>query len=137
MKPGFLYLDTRTYVPYNEVIMKQAALIVLLSMVGFAVALVVIIADRLSAEEVALLAGVVCGVGVAVPLGVMAGAAVAGRRRRDQPAASLPVIYVSQPPQPTVVGSSLAQTRLPRLQSAAPVARPLNIIGQSGFDADE
>jgi hypothetical protein len=117
--------------------MKQASLIVILSVVGFAVALVVFIAGRLSAEEVALLAGVVCGVGVAVPLGVMAGAAVAARRRRDQPAASLPVIYVSQPPQPTVVGSSPTRARLPQLQPAAPAARPLNIIGQNGFDADE
>jgi hypothetical protein len=117
--------------------MKQASLIVLLSVVGFAVALMMFIANRLSAEEVALLAGVVCGIGVAVPLGVMVGAAVASRRQRDQPAAALPVIYVTQPPQPTVVGQQPARPMLPQLQPAAPAARPLNIIGQNGFDADE
>ncbi len=117
--------------------MKQALLIVTLSVVGFAAALVVFIANRLNAEEVALLAGVVCGIGVAVPVGVVVGGLVAGRRRRDQPAASLPVIYVTRPPQPTVVGSQPISARLPQPRSAAPAARPLNIIGQTGFDVDE
>ena len=117
--------------------MKQTWLIIVLSAVGFAVALVVFIASRLSAEEVALLAGVVCGIGVAVPVGVVVGGVVAGRRRRDQPATSLPVIYVTQPPQPTVVGSQPISARLPQPRSAAPAARPLNIIGQNGFDVDE
>ena len=47
--------------------MKQIALIVTLSVVGFVAALVALIASRLTTDEVALLAGVVCGVGVAVP----------------------------------------------------------------------
>jgi hypothetical protein len=117
--------------------MKQTWLIVMLSAVGFAVALVVFIADRLSAEEVALLAGVVCGVGVAVPLGVIVGAAVAAWRRRDLSMTPLPVIYVTQPPQPTVVGLPPAGARLPLPRSSPSAARHLNIIGQNGFDADE
>jgi hypothetical protein len=117
--------------------MKQIAMIIMLSVVGFAVALVVLIASRLSAEAVALLAGVVCGVGVAVPVGVVAGTALAGQRRRDHPAASLPVIYVTQPLQPTVVGSQPIGARLPQPQSASPAAGSLNIIGQNAFDADK
>jgi hypothetical protein len=117
--------------------MKQASLIVMLSVVGFAMALVIFIAGRLSAEEVALLAGVVCGAGLAVPLGVMAGAAIAARRRRDQPAASLPVIYVNQPPQPMIVGSPSVRSRWLPPRSAAPAVRPLTIIGQTDFDVDE
>jgi hypothetical protein len=116
--------------------MKQVSLIVMLTVVGFAVTLVAFIASRLRAEEVALLAGVMCGIGVAVPVGVVVGGLVAARRR-DQPAASLPVIYVTRPPQPTVVGSQPIGARLPQPRSAAPAARPLNIIGQNGFDADE
>ncbi len=117
--------------------MKQIALIVMLSVVGFAAVLAVFIADRLNAEEVALLAGVVIGVGVAVPLGVLAGAVLAGRRRRDQPTAALPAIYITQPPQPMVVGSPPSGTRLPQPQPASPADRVLNIIGQNAFDADQ
>ena len=117
--------------------MKQIALIVMLSIVGFAVALVVFIADRLTTEEVALLAGVVCGIGVAVPVGVMAGAALAGRRQRDQSAAVLPAIYITQPPQPTVVGLPPGSARLPQSQLTSPAARALNIIGQNAFDVDK
>ncbi|MBI5566299.1 MAG: hypothetical protein HY870_15480 [Chloroflexi bacterium] len=117
--------------------MKQITLIVVLSVVGFAAALAAFIAGRLNAEEVALLSGVVCGIGVAVPFGVMAGTVLAGRRRRDLPATSLPVIYVTQPPQPTVVGSQPIGARLPPPQPAAPAARALNIIGQNAFDADK
>lgn len=113
--------------------MKQIALIVTLSVAGFAAAFVALIASRLTTEEVALLAGVVCGVGVAVPLGVLGGVAMAGRRR-DRSAAALPVIYVTQPPKPTVLGSQSGTANLP---APRPVARPLNIIGQSAFDVDE
>ncbi len=113
--------------------MKQIALIVTLSVVGFVAALVALIASRLTTDEVALLAGVVCGVGVAVPLGVLGGAAMAGRRR-DRSAAALPVIYVTQPPKPTVLGAQSGAANLPQPRSAA---RALNIIGQSAFDADE
>lgn len=113
--------------------MKQIALIVTLSVVGFAAAFAALIASRLTTEEVALLAGVVCGVGVAVPVGVLGGAVVAGRRR-DRSAAVLPVIYVTQPPRPTVLGSQPGAANLPQPR---PVARPLNIIGQSAFDVDD
>ena len=115
--------------------MKQIALIVMLSVVGFAVVLAVFIADRLTAEEVALLAGVVCGIGVAVPLGMMAGATLADRRRRDQSAAVLPAIYIPQPPQPMVVGSPPSSASLSQPKSPAP--RVLNIIGQNALDADK
>jgi len=117
--------------------MKQIALIVTLSMVGFAVALIGFIANRLSAEEVAVLAGVVCGVGVAVPVGVTVGAALAKRQRRDRPTATLPAIYVTQLPQPTVVGSQPSGARLPPPQATLPAARVLNIIGQNAFDVDK
>ncbi len=92
--------------------MKQVTLIVMLAMVGFAAALVAFIASRLTAEEVALLAGVMCGIGVAVPLGVAAGAAIAARRRHDRISLALPVIYVAQPPAPAVVGLPLPQASL-------------------------
>lgn len=114
--------------------MKQVSLIIMLTVVGFAVALVVYLAGRLSAEEVALLGGVVCGIGVAVPLGVLVGAVVAAGRRRNEPAASLPVIYVTRPPHPTVVGSPPTSAQLPLPRAAA---RPLNIIGQNSFDAEQ
>lgn len=117
--------------------MKQIALIVLLSSVGFAAALIGFIANRLSAEEVAVLAGVVCGVGVAVPVGVMVGAALAKRQRRDRSTATLPALYVTQLPQPTVMGSQPDGASRPQFQSTLPAARTLNIIGQNAFDVDK
>ncbi len=119
--------------------MKQTALIIMLSVVGFAVALAVFIANRLAAEEVALLAGVVCGISAAIPLGLLAGAAMGLRRGRDQSAATaLPVIYVSQPPQPNVVGvPRTLDSVVPTSRLTTPAARPLNIIGQNEFDPDK
>jgi hypothetical protein len=136
MKPGFLYLDNRTYVSYNASIMKQVALIGMLAVVSFAVALVAFIASQLSMAEVALLAGMMCGIGLAVPLGVTAGAAIAARRRRERISPALPVIYVAQPPASTVAGSQLPQVRLPQPGLSVSADRPLNIIGQTGFDSE-
>ncbi|HZY40798.1 MAG TPA: hypothetical protein VFF59_02260 [Anaerolineae bacterium] len=116
--------------------MKQATLIAMLAMIGFALALVVFIASHLSEEEIALLAGAACGIGLAVPLGVAIGAACSARRRSDRAGGLPPVIYVAQPMRPAVVGA-LAALPTPQPRLTAPTARPLNIIGQSGFDAEQ
>lgn len=118
--------------------MKQIALIVMLSAVGFAVVLAVFIADRLTAEEVALLAGVVCGIGVAVPLGVMAGAAwpVGGgtnNRRRSCPRFTSPS-HRNRPSWGCRPSTRVCRNpRRPRPKSSTSLARmPLMPINKAG-----
>ena len=53
--------------------MKQASAIVTLSFVGFAIALAAFIGSRLSEQAVALLAGTICGMMLALPIGAAIG----------------------------------------------------------------
>jgi hypothetical protein len=108
--------------------MKNAATIVSLALILFAIALAVMIGSRLSEQEIALLAGMACGVGIAIPLGAAIGVFAAGQRRRDRDAAPPPIIYM-QPQPPSSVPS------LPNTYALPP--RSFNVIGDSGFEEEK
>jgi len=107
--------------------MKNAATIVSLALILFAIALAVMIGSRLSEQEIALLAGMACGVGIAIPLGAAIGVFAAGQRRHDRDAAPPPIIYMQ--PQPPSVPS------LPNTYALPP--RSFNVIGDSGFEEEK
>jgi hypothetical protein len=111
--------------------MKHASLVVSLAIIGFAITFAVLLGSRLDDQEVALLAGIACGVGVAVPLGIALGMYVVAPRHheRDTPAAPS-IIYLPQPPASSQPGSA---PYLPPVRvTSAP--RSFNIIGNSGLD---
>jgi hypothetical protein len=107
--------------------MKNASLIVFLALVGFVITLAVIIGSRLSDQQIALLAGTACGVGIAIPLGIVIGAFVAAQRQRDR-GAPPPIIYMTPPPTPTSTMPQLPARIIP------PPSRSFNVIGDSEFD---
>ena len=80
--------------------MKQASAIVTLSVVGFAIALAAFISSRLSEQAVALLAGTICGMMLALPIGAAIGWFAKGHQRPDRAleASSPTVIVTPQPP---------------------------------------
>ncbi len=113
--------------------MKQTALIVTLGVVGFAVALAMFIASRLSSEQIALIAGGACGLGVAVPLSVAIGVAINARRRHERETSTPPaVIYMTAPPPP----ANLPAARwTPSIEPPTETPRrSFSIIGNSGFE---
>lgn len=121
--------------------MKQATLIILLAVVGFAVAFAMFVVGRLNQEQVALLAGVACGVGVAVPLGIAIGLVVNRRRREREVNAPSHIIYVTPPAAPPPPQSSLMSTGWstsiePPASVAAP-RRSFNVIGNSDFEEEK
>jgi hypothetical protein len=81
--------------------MKQATFITGLSCVGFAVGLAAFIGSRLSEQAIALMAGAVFGMLVALPIGALIGWAVKGSRSIERN---------SVPPQPMVI---MTQPQLP------------------------
>ncbi len=106
--------------------MKNASTIIFLALVGFAITLAVIIGSRLNDQQVALLAGAACGVGVAIPLGIVIGAFAATQRQRGREAPP-PIIYVTSPSAPT--------SNAPLLPARSmPPSRSFNVIGDSEFD---
>ena len=113
--------------------MKQATLIIGLSVVGFAVAFGALIASRLSQEQVALLVGVTCGVGLGGAAGVAIGWAAATRRRAPE-APSPHIIYMTAP---TVPSTQPATRWLPQGEPTATITpRTFNVIGNSGFEEE-
>jgi hypothetical protein len=81
--------------------MKQATFITGLSCVGFAVGLAAFIGSRLSEQAIALMAGAVFGMLVALPIGALIGWAVKGSRsiERNSPP-SQPMVIMAQPQLP-------------------------------------
>lgn len=108
--------------------MKNAATIVSLALILFAIALAVMIGSRLSEQEIALLAGMACGVGIAIPLGVAIGVFAAGQRRRDREASPPPIVYLQPQPPPRVPS-------LPNTYALPP--RSFNVIGDCGFEEEK
>jgi hypothetical protein len=107
--------------------MKNASTIVFLALVGFVITLAVIIGSRLSDQQVALLAGLACGAGVAIPLGIVIGAFDAAQRQHGREAPP-PIIYVTPP------ATSASNVPLLAARSTPPPSRSFNVIGDSGFD---
>jgi hypothetical protein len=104
-----------------------------LLLAGFAVTLAVLIVNRLSDQQVAVLTGAVCGAGLALPLGLALGAYAAASRpaRRPEPPAP-PIIYMASPPAPITPVSPPRSIELG--DYPAPTRRSFNVIGDSGFD---
>lgn len=115
--------------------MKRASIFLGLAVAGFSIALGLHIASRLSAEETALLTGLLCGVGVAGPLGAALGAAIMAQRRRAAPDTTAP-----HPVWPPPVSAPPATLPLPRTashQTPTPTgSRLVNIIGENGLDEE-
>jgi hypothetical protein len=114
---------------------RASVVIVALAITGFAVTLAVMIVNRLSDQQVAVLTGAVCGAGLALPLGLALGATAAANRatrRPEQPAP--PIIYMTPPPPPVAPPAPPRSIELGNYP--APARRSFNIIGESDFDEE-
>ena len=81
--------------------MKQATFITGLSCVGFAVGLAAFIGSRLSEQAIALMAGALFGLIVALPIGALIGWAAKGSRSIERSSApSQPMVIMTQPQLP-------------------------------------
>ncbi len=89
--------------------MKQATAIIALSLIGFAIALAAFIGSRLSEQAIALLAGTFCGVGAALPIGVVIGWYIKSHRASDHASAPAQPMVILAPPQPPQTASMLNQ----------------------------
>jgi len=114
---------------------RSSAAIGALALVGFAATLAVMIVNRLSDQQVAVLTGVVCGAGLALPLGLALGAyAAASRPTRRPEQSSPPIIYLTPPPAP--VAPAAPPRSIERPAYPAPARRSFNVIGESDFDEE-
>ena len=117
--------------------MKWAPWIAALTLIGFVVTATILIVNRLSDREIALIVGAVCGAGAATPLGVALGMALAGQRHRDRelrlPPAPPTVVY-TPPAFPQAAGPSYPSG--PANAPALP-RRSYNVIGGQGGEEDD
>jgi len=109
---------------------------------GFAVTLALIVANRLSDESLAVLAGAVCGVGAAIPTSMLIIAVSRRRDREREPRGQRPVAQGAYPPVVVVTppggqGRSGGWDALPPSafpSSQAPVDRRFTVVGGSSAD---
>jgi len=106
-------------------------LFVALVAVAFAVALAVMISNRLSDESLAVLAGAVCGVGAAIPTSLLV---VAIARRREEPRSTQPAVPQGMVPPVIVVAPPAAQPwpdgwNPASLSWRAPIQRQFTVVG--------
>jgi len=80
--------------------MNKAAMIIGIAFIGFFVVLAGFIGSRLNEQTVTMLAGLTCGVGVAMPIGAAVGWYFQGRRSNDRVTAQ-PMMIVTQPQPPS------------------------------------
>ena len=101
-------------------------MIISVAFISFMIVLGVSIGSRLDQTTVTLLMGSICGIGVALPIGIGFGLFIGDRRRHEVPSPPQPIVIMQPPPPPP------APITAPLLQSAyppAPPARSFNIIG--------
>lgn len=106
--------------------MNRFLMIISLAFIGFVIVLGISIGSRLDQTTVTLLMGSICGIGVALPIGIVFGLFIGDRRRHELPSPPQPIVILQPPPPPP------APMTAPLLQasySPAPPARPFNIIG--------
>ncbi len=102
--------------------MKQATFIAGLSCIGFAVGLAAFIGSRLSEQAIALMAGAIFGMLVALPIGALIGWAVKGSRPIERNTApAQPMVIMTQPQLPTA-SPYISAAGHPGWQQAYPVA---------------
>jgi hypothetical protein len=107
-------------------------MIISMAFIGFVIVLGASIGSRLDQLTVTLLMGSTCGIGVALPIGIIVGIYLGDRRRREPPAPPQPIVIMHQPQQPP------ASINPPLFQSpyrTAPQSRSFNIIGESNDEA--
>jgi hypothetical protein len=114
--------------------MKQASAIVTLSFVGFAIALAAFIGSRLSEQAIALLAGTICGMVLALPIGAAIGWFAKSHRPSER--ADSPPMMIVTPTQPYAAVSTNQTWRGaypigPTVPQLAP--RKYNTIGGEEF----
>lgn len=123
---------------------RSSGLVIALALIGFAVTLAVMIANRLSDQQVALLTGVICGAGLALPLGIAIGAVVASGRHPLRsaltsppvsPPASPPIIYMT-PPSPAPYTPAAPLRAIEMIERSEPPRRSFKVIGDGDFDDD-
>jgi len=102
--------------------MKQATFITGLSCVGFAVGLAAFIGSRLSEQAIALMAGAIFGMLVALPIGALIGWAVKGSRSIERSTTpSQPMVIMTQPQLPAA-SPYISAAGHPGWQQSYPVA---------------
>jgi hypothetical protein len=101
--------------------MKQATLIAGLSCVGFSVGLAAFIGSRLSEQAIALMAGALFGMIVALPIGGLVGWAVKGSRSIERTPSAQPMVIMTQPQLPAP-SPYMTTSVNPAWQGAYPVA---------------
>jgi hypothetical protein len=108
--------------------MKQATFITGLSCVGFAVGLAAFIGSRLSEQEIALMAGALFGLIVALPIGALIGWAAKGSRSIERSSVpSQPMVIMTQPQLPAAAqygaaAQYMAASVNPAWHTAYPIA---------------
>ena len=80
--------------------MKQATVIIALSCIAFAVGLAAFIGSRLSEQAIALMAGALFGLIVALPIGGQVGWAIKGSRSIERAPSAPPMVIMAQPQLP-------------------------------------
>jgi hypothetical protein len=110
--------------------------VVACSAVGFSIVLAVIVGNRMSAEAMAVVVGVICGVAASIPTSVL----VLALSRRGRPGAQTEAAPQASPPvflvTPTPVarpGAAWPGYCQPYAPPAMPVHREYRIIGEEPF----
>jgi len=106
-------------------------IVAILTAAAFAVTLAAITANRLSNDALAVLAGVACGVGAAIPTSLLI-LAVTRRNQRTEPDTTM---HVPRPPttQPTIMvipPMAMPQPTLPATWQTGPVQRKFTVVGE-------
>jgi hypothetical protein len=111
--------------------MNKILMIVGMAFIGFVIVLGVSIGNRLDQQTVTLLMGSTCGVGVALPIGIIVGIYLGDRRRHEPQSPPQPIVIMQPPQQPP------ASINAPLLQApyVAPQPRSFNIIGDDSNEA--
>jgi hypothetical protein len=101
--------------------MKHATLIAALSCVSFSVGLAAFIGSRLSEQAIALMAGALFGLIVALPIGGLIGWAIKGSRSSERAPSAQPMVIMTQPQLPAAAPYLTAPVN-PAWHGAYPVA---------------
>ncbi len=116
--------------PWQQRVSKRLQLFVAVVAVGFAVTAGAVVAQRLSDEATAVLAGTVCGVAASIPTSLLI--VWVTRRRQEERTSAMPngvyppVIVVQPPAQPGTPGAQPLQYLGPY---TAPAQREFNVVG--------
>jgi hypothetical protein len=114
--------------PWRQRAGKRVQIFAAIVAVGFAIAAGAVVAQRLSDEAMAVLAGTVCGVAASIPTSLLI---VMVTRRREERSAAVPGVYppvvvVQPPPQPPATPGQQLQYLSPY---APPAQREFSIVG--------